>query len=184
MNIICNTRPSINNFRIVYYRGQKYSRWQNLVTGSTADLCHPVADPVSKRIAAGYLSAYWTWLYVSRTISLLRNVSVRFCWCYFSPYWNVTRRLANYQPVTKRVSTFLLMIFIISIYYSYLFVATIDRMHNNSVCQGLMKTTFLLSCANFIQKELEKNFVFSTIALIYWCRGQKWLLIECAIIYF
>ena len=95
----------------------------------------------------------------SLIISVLRNMSVRFCWCYLSAYWNVTRRLADYQPVTKRISTFLLMLFIISIYYSYLFMAFIHRMHNNSVCQGLEKTTFLLPCANFTQK---KYFVFLT----------------------
>ena len=30
-------------FRIVYYRGTKYSRRQNLMTGNTADVCQPVA---------------------------------------------------------------------------------------------------------------------------------------------
>ena len=51
---IYNTPLAINNFRIVYYRGIR----QNLVTSSIADLCQPVPDPVSKRIAAGYLSTY------------------------------------------------------------------------------------------------------------------------------
>ena len=59
-----------NNFSIIYYRGTYYSRLQNLVTGSTVDVCQPVADPV------------------------------------------VSKRIAFYQPVTKRVSTFLLMLFI------------------------------------------------------------------------
>ena len=40
--IIYNTLPAINNFMIVYYRGQKYSRRQNLVIGSAADMCHHV----------------------------------------------------------------------------------------------------------------------------------------------
>ena len=75
---IYNTRPAINNFMIVYYRGQKYSRRQNLVTGSTADVCQPVGDHVSKRIDAVYLSGYGNGT-VSLIISLLRNVSVRFC---------------------------------------------------------------------------------------------------------
>ena len=54
---IYNTRPAVNTFTIVYFRGQKYIRRQNLVTGSIADVCQPVADLVSKLIAAGYLSA-------------------------------------------------------------------------------------------------------------------------------
>ena len=96
---IYNTRPVINNFMIVIYRRTKYSRQQNLVTdlGSTADVCQPVAEPVSKCIPAGYLSAYL----------------------------NMTRRLAHYHPVTKRVSTFSADGIVFLIYYSYLFTATI-----------------------------------------------------------
>ena len=47
---IYNARPAVNIFTIVYYLGTKYSRQQNLVTGSTADVCQPVAEPVSKCI--------------------------------------------------------------------------------------------------------------------------------------
>ena len=72
------TRHAIKKFRIVYYRRQKYSRRQNLVTGFTADVCQHVAESVGKCIAAGY---YF--------ISLLERDS-----------------LADYQHVTKRVGTF------------------------------------------------------------------------------
>ena len=92
----------------------------------------------------------------------------------------MTRRLADYHPVTKRVSTFSADI-ILSIYYSYLFTATIHRMYNNSICQGLGKNTLFI-IANFIQKKNKKTFYL--IALIYCRRRQKWLLIECVNIYY
>ena len=49
---------AINNFRIVYYRGINYRTLSSLVTGSNADVCQHVEDPVSKRISAVYLTAY------------------------------------------------------------------------------------------------------------------------------
>ena len=47
---IYNGRPAVNIFTIVYYLRTKYSRQQNLVTSSTADVCQPVAEPVRKCI--------------------------------------------------------------------------------------------------------------------------------------
>ena len=139
---------------IVYYRGQKYSRRQ-----------------FGDRLCCWLMSA------CCRSCQQTHR-----CWIFIS-LLNVTQRLADYQPVTKRASTFLLMLFIISI-DSYLFASTINRMHNNSVSR-YRENTFLLPCANFIQKKNSlKTPVFSTIALIYGRRSQKWLLIECTNIYY
>ena len=42
-------------------------------------------------------------------------------------------------------------------------MATIHRMHNNSVCQGLEKNTFLVTYANFLQNNGKKSSVFSLL---------------------
>ena len=82
------------------------------------------------------------------------------------------RLFDNPAPVTKRVSTFLLILFIISIHYSYLSMATIHWMHNNFVCEGLITNASVCTnynayaCSGIIQYYLTWSFSQQTRSVI------------------
>ena len=85
-----------------------------------------------------------------------------YCWLMSACCRSCQQRIAVYQHVTKPVSTFLLMLFIISIYYS--FVETIRRIHNNYVCQGLGKLRFYYF-AQISYKKIVKTLRFFRLLL-------------------